>query len=235
MKLKVDNVVLDPQELESPQAFVDNLLSLAASFIKVCLPAKIISFDRANGVCSAALMVRPVSKAGLYLTLPDLVNIPVVFPEGGGYGLNLPLKPGDCGYIVFNDVDIAKFKETLSLSSCNTGRQHDFCDGVFIPAGLRQISVSAEDEGRAVFQNLGGSIKISLGQSDIKIKGDTELTGNLTVKGDVEVSGDISAQGAISSGKTVTAAIDVIGGGISLKGHTHGGVTSGGSNTGPAQ
>ena len=229
MKLKLDNVVLDPQELESTQAFIDNLISLASAFIKVCLPAQIISFDRANGVCSAALMVRPVSKAGLYLTLPDLVNIPVVFPEGGGYGLNLPLKPGDCGYIVFNDVDIAKFKETLNLSSCNTGRQHDFCDGVFIPAGLRQVSISGEDAGRAVFQSLNGAIKISLGQSDIKIKGDTYLNGNLSVDGDVSVSGNISAQG------TITAQIDVIGGGISLKNHTHGGVISGGSNTGPAQ
>lgn len=229
MKLKLDNVVLDPQELESTQAFIDNLISLASAFIKVCLPAKIISFDREKGVCSAALMVRPISKAGLYLTLPDLVNIPVVFPEGGGYGLNLPLKPGDCGYIVFNDVDIAKFKETLNLSSCNTGRQHDFCDGVFIPAGLRQVSISGEDAGRAVFQSLNGAIKISLGQSDIKIKGDTYLNGNLSVDGDVSVSGNISAQG------TITAQIDVIGGGISLKNHTHGGVISGGSNTGPAQ
>ena len=229
MKLKLDNVVLDPQELESTQSFIDNLISLASASIKVCLPAKIISFDREKGVCSAALMVRPISKAGLYLTLPDLANVPVVFPEGGGYAFNLPLKPGDCGYIVFNDVDIAKFKETLSLSSCNTGRQHDFCDGVFIPAGLRQISVSGEDDGRAVFQNLNGNIKISLGQSDIKIKGDTYLNGNLSVDGDVSVSGNISAQG------TITAQIDVIGGGISLKNHTHGGVISGGSNTGPAQ
>lgn len=229
MKLKLDNVVLDPQELESTQAFIDNLISLASASIKVCLPAKIISFDREKGVCSAALMVRPISKAGLYLTLPDLANVPVVFPEGGGYALNLPLKEGDGGYIVFNDFDISKFKETLNLSSCNTGRQHDFCDGVFIPAGLRQISISGEDAGRAVFQSLNGATKISLGQSDIKIKGDTYLNGNLSVDGDVSVSGNISAQG------TITAQIDVIGGGISLKGHTHGGVTGGGSNTGPAQ
>jgi phage baseplate assembly protein V len=48
----------------------------------------------------------------------------------------------------------------------------------------------------------------------------------------VEMSGDLVVSGDASVGGTATAAVDVIGGGKSLKGHKHGGVTAGGAQTG---
>lgn len=51
--------------------------------------------------------------------------------------------------------------------------------------------------------------------------------GGLTLKGDVTVDGDIRSTG------TITADTDVVGGGKSLKSHTHGGVQSGGAFSGP--
>jgi len=53
--------------------------------------------------------------------------------------------------------------------------------------------------------------------------GDVEITGNVQITGDVNVTG------------TVTADTDVVADSISLKSHTHGGVQSGGSNTGAPQ
>jgi len=49
---------------------------------------------------------------------------------------------------------------------------------------------------------------------NIKSPGATNITGNLNVTG------------------TITASVDVVGGGKSLKNHTHGGVQTGGGNTG---
>jgi phage baseplate assembly protein gpV len=59
-------------------------------------------------------------------------------------------------------------------------------------------------------------VKVTLQAPTIELKGDVVQTG-----GDVSMSG------------TATVAVDVIGGGISLKNHTHGGVTTGGGNTAP--
>lgn len=58
------------------------------------------------------------------------------------------------------------------------------------------------------------------------------LTGDgveITAPGGVTITGDVDVTG------TITASADVIGGGISLKTHTHGGVQSGGSSTGGPQ
>lgn len=53
-----------------------------------------------------------------------------------------------------------------------------------------------------------------------------DITANVTITGNVDVTGDITSSG------TVTASTDVVGGGISLKGHIHGNVQSGAAKTG---
>lgn len=59
------------------------------------------------------------------------------------------------------------------------------------------------------------------------------IPGVTTFDGDLVVDGDLNVTGNIIAGGTVTASVDVIGGGISLKTHTHTGVTPGGGMTGP--
>ena len=54
-----------------------------------------------------------------------------------------------------------------------------------------------------------------------------DASGGLSLKGPVTVDGDIRSTG------TITADTDVVGGGKSLKSHTHGGVQSGGAFSGP--
>lgn len=63
--------------------------------------------------------------------------------------------------------------------------------------------------------------------------GEAEVTAaKLMVFGDVEVDGDVTVSGDIDASGTISGAQDVVGGGISLKTHRHGGVQSGGSQTG---
>lgn len=56
-----------------------------------------------------------------------------------------------------------------------------------------------------------------------------EITADVTITGNVAVTGDITASG------TVTGNADAVGGGISLKGHTHSGVAAGTASTGGPQ
>ena len=57
----------------------------------------------------------------------------------------------------------------------------------------------------------------------------------VVINGPLTVNGDSTLNGAVDCSATVTAQTDVIGSGISLKGHTHGGVQSGGAQTGAPQ
>lgn len=90
-----------------------------------------------------------------------------------------------------------------------------FCDAIPEPS-----------EGKCLFIDAyGTTIKIDKGGVEI-VAGVTKIQGNVEINGDVSVSGKVEAQGE------VTSSVDVKGGGISLIGHVHGGVTSGGSMTG---
>jgi len=60
---------------------------------------------------------------------------------------------------------------------------------------------------------------------NVSVIQDVIISGNLVVGGNITVLGDIKCLG------TITADVDVIGAGVSLKSHTHGGVQGGNSNT----
>lgn len=47
--------------------------------------------------------VRPASGPAQWLDVPAIVNVPVILPRGGGFGITLPLKKGDEGLLVFCD------------------------------------------------------------------------------------------------------------------------------------
>lgn len=57
--------------------------------------------------------------------------------------------------------------------------------------------------------------------------------GGTTIHGPVTINGDLTLNGNQTCSRKITAATDVVGGGVSLKLHTHGGVAAGGSTTAP--
>lgn len=59
-------------------------------------------------------------------------------------------------------------------------------------------------------------------------------TANITAE-QVNITGNVAITGDLTVTGTATADTDVIGGGISLKDHTHGGVQAGGATSGPPQ
>lgn len=85
----------------------------------------------------------------------------------------------------------------------------------------------------------GGNINITTtGSVDQTITGDVTQTINgivtstadsFNLTGEVNITGDVNVTG------TTTSSVDVIGGGISLKTHVHGGVESGGDTSGPPE
>jgi len=66
----------------------------------------------------------------------------------------------------------------------------------------------------------------------VTINGPVTINGETVVNGNVQVNGNVDVSGNVDSGGTVTASTNVIGGDVSLKTHTHGGVTTGGGSTG---
>lgn len=107
--------------------------------------------------------------------------------------------------------------------------------GLVVAIDDRRYRVKNLESGEVAVYDKSGS-KIVL-----KANGDIELTpssGKVKLTGDLEVSGAVAVAGDIDSDATITGATDVVGGGKSLKTHTHGpgslSVTTTGAAGGPS-
>lgn len=76
----------------------------------------------------------------------------------------------------------------------------------------------------------GSNVNIH-GSTDIVIEPGLSVIGNQIISGDLVVSGNLTVLGDIKCKGTITADVDVIGAGVSLKNHVHGGVEPGSGNT----
>jgi phage baseplate assembly protein V len=185
------------------------------------------------------------------VALPLLVDVPVIFPRGGGVTLTFPIKPGDECLVIFADRCIDYWWQNGGVQEPVDPRQHDLSDGFAFVGPQSQarkiggISTSAAqlrtDDGAAYIELNPSNHNITLktpGKLTATADGGTEITSpTIVLNGDVTINGNLS-QGMGSNGGQATmngpvkVQNDVTAGGISLMKHKHGGVETGGGTTG---
>lgn len=236
------------------QQSFDTLAASIFSIMRVSIPGIIQSFDPETVTC----VVQPAIKGAVPndsgvpvssdMTL--LMDVPVMFPRGGGCTLTFPIKPGDECLIVFGDRCIDFWWQSGGVQEPADDRQHDLSDAFAIVGPQSQakkisgISMSGAqlrtDDGAAFVEVAAGhAITVQTpGKLTASALGGAEITApEIVLNGNVTINGNLS-QGMGSSGGTATmlgpmsVTNDVTAGGKSLMKHTHGGVETGGGNTG---
>lgn len=222
--------------------------------IRVAMPGIIHSFnpETVTAVVQPALRSVQQNNDGSTNTsdYPLLVDVPVVFPRGGGCTLTFPIKPGDECLVIFADRCIDFWWQSGGVQEPVDQRQHDLSDAFAIVGPQSQakkisgISMSGAqlrtDDGAAFVEVAAGhAITVQTpGKLTASAQGGAEITApEIVLNGNVTINGNLS-QGMGSSGGTATmlgpmnVTNDVTAGGKSLMKHTHGGVETGGGNTG---
>ena len=100
------------------------------------LPGIVISFDPA----AMTVSVQPAVKGQVQdeggkssaVDLPLLVDVPVVFPCGGGFTLTHPIKPDDECLVVFSSRCIDGWWQGGGVGGAPDDRMHDLSDGIAI-------------------------------------------------------------------------------------------------------
>ena len=134
------------------------------------LPAKVIAYDAATNTAQVQPLISVVTTDNQLVQRAQVASVPVFQLSMGGFILNLPCNSGDLGWIKANDRDISLFMQTGQMSPPNTQRKHSFEDAMFIPQALRSlVTIASEDAGNMVLQNNGGTVKIALWPTLIKI------------------------------------------------------------------
>ncbi|MEX5804549.1 Gp138 family membrane-puncturing spike protein [Citrobacter freundii] len=222
------------------------------SSLRVSMPGIVQSFD--PGTVTA--VVQPAIKGyepdpngvNQSITLPLLVDVPVVFPRGGGCTLTFPVKAGDECLVIFADRCIDFWWQSGGVQEPVDDRMHDLSDAFCIVGPQSQAQkISGISTGAAQLRSDDGSTFFELNPTTQKIKivapGGVEVitpladfSEKVTIHGLLTWMGGMI--GSIASGvaSTITGAVEFIGS-VKANGktidntHTHGGVQRGSSNT----
>lgn len=199
------------------------------------LPAKVISFDRTTNRARVQLLIVKVSTDSIELPPLQVASVPVFQAGAGGFVISFPVNTGDLGWLKAADTDISLFLSSYSQAAPNTEITHDFSSSVFIPDSfMSNVTINSEDNANLVIQTNDGTVRVAIWPDKVKITAPsvvldtatTTCTGNLVVDGTIDSTGNVTAHANLSVTGTSTV------GGISFSAHRHGGVQTGGGNTG---
>jgi hypothetical protein len=147
--------------------------------------------------------------------LGKAADIETIFP----YGMSANM-PKDSIVLLFN-------VQAQEENRAGIGYRHDLR-----PKNLKEGEVVFGNflKGTTIFFDADGNIKIV---GDVELTGNLDITGDMTLTGDMDVTGDVAITGAhdVTGNATVSGTLTI--GGTNFATHTHSGVTSGSSNTGP--
>lgn len=208
--------------------------------IRVALPGIIQSFDPETVTADVQPAIKSVQWNNDETTstreYPLLVDVPVVFPRGGGVTLTFPVKAGDECLVVFSDRCIDFWWQNGGVQEPADHRMHGLSDAIAIigpQSQAKKIShISSRtaqlrtDDGQAWIEldpGNHGITAVTPGTLTAQAGGDTSLTVagqlNATVQGGTVITSPlITLNGNVAINGTLTQGMGSSGGAATLRG-----------------
>lgn len=170
------------------------------------LPGIIQSFDPAKMTVVVQPSIQALWRDPLgnqtWQTMPLCLDVPVMFPGGGGCTMTFPLMEGDECLLIFASRCIDAWWQSGGIGVQAEMRMHDLSDGFCLPGPRSQprvlsgISTSAlqirSDDGSA-FVQIDASAPHAI---SVQTSGDVEITApTIKLTGNVEITGNVNATG----------------------------------------
>ena len=213
-------------KLSTPATNIRNGIKEQLKDVHTSMPGIIETFDPETQLATVQpaikriFITREVDKEILTpLDLPVLVNVPVIFPRGGGFSLTFPVKAGDECLLTFCERDIDIWHETGKTEAPRAMRFHDLSDATAF-VGLSSMpnkipnynpnstELKADDGSVSIRWNDDGTINITANNKTTVTAPNIDLIGNTKIEGTLDVSG-----------QTTVPRIEV--GGIEMLTHVH--------------
>lgn len=124
------------ERIEDPVEALRAALDGRQAQLWTACPGIIESYDAERQTCAVqpAIKGRVESPDGSVasVALPLLVDVPVIFPGGGGFVLTFPIAKGDECLVVFSSRCIDAWWQSGGVQEAMTARMHDLSDGFAI-------------------------------------------------------------------------------------------------------
>lgn len=251
-------MVTNNERQDSPELVLKAVADSLSTGLRVAMPGIIQSFD-AEAVTAT---IQPAVKASVRqadgsvasVALPLLVDVPVHFQRGGGVTLTFPITEGDECLVIFADRCIDYWWQSGGVQEPVDPRQHHLADAFALVgpqsqaqkiSGISTTTAQLRTDDGAAFIEIDpsnhGVTVTTPGKLTASAQGGTEINSpEIVLNGNVTINGNLSqGMGAGGGAATMLGPVnvtnDVKAGGISLQTHKHGGVETGGGQTGGPQ
>lgn len=148
---------------------------------RVCMPGIVQAWDAAAQTVTVQLAIRErMSNGGVEqeTQIPLLVDVPVVMPRAGGYGLYFAPSKGDECLVVFGDMCIDSWWQSGGVQSQAESRRHDLSDGFAIMGCWSQARKPKIPAKGVRLANDAGTAGISIEGSTVNIFGTVQINGS---------------------------------------------------------
>ena len=136
--------------------------------VYTAMPGVVVSYDAATqrAVVRGALAL--VLTDGSRRARPEIADVPVVFPSGGGYSLIVPLEAGDPVLLVFSQRGLTAWKTAYRDAVPDVGHYFDAEDAVAIPGFGKVGGVAPAVPDAMVIQSNDGAHYIGVNERGIE-------------------------------------------------------------------
>lgn len=239
-------------QIGGEQQFMQAIMDGVSEKMRVALPGTILSFDPDTVTCTVQPAIKgyesDATGAQKSVSISVLVDVPVIFPRGGGCTLTFPVKAGDECLLIFADRCIDFWWQSGGEQEPVSQRTHHLADAFAIVGPQSQakkisgISASAtqlrSDDGSTFFELDPGTKKIKIvapGGLDIETPLAT-FSQEVTIRGLLSWLGGMIGSVVSGVASKITGDVEFIGS-VKANGkaiddkHKHGGVQRGDGET----
>ena len=214
------------EQYDDPEESLRMAMEGALANVWTALPAVVTAVNMTAQTVSCQPMIKgtQTAKDGTQsqVSMPLLVDVPICWPKAAGFAVTLPVEAGDEVLVVFASRCIDGWWQSGGEQSAVEDRMHDLSDGfaIFAPTSQAKKLANVQTDGIEI-RNEARTTYLKVTETDIYAK-----FANFYMDGNIIHTGNQTSSG------TITGTTDVIGDGVSLSTHVHGGVTIGPSHTG---
>lgn len=200
----------------------------------ICMPAKILEYDYTKQKAKVQPLLNQKYNDGEVIKLPIIHNVPVIHPASGGASITFPVNADDTVLLVFSEKSLEEWLSNGEQVTPDDPRQNDLTDAIAL-LGLNPFSRTSPAANNT-------DLLIKYAGSEVKLKPSSEIDVNsntINIIGSNEIKLNSSTEIKVEAPEIKLEATEIkLNGDVKINNssynlHTHSGVTSGSSNTGP--
>ena len=114
-------------------AALDSYMAGVLSAVHTSMPAGVVKYDQGKHRATVKPSVRMLMDNGIQVEIPELMDVPVIFPSSQFFDMEFPIDKGDMVLLVFQEQDISGWKKGDALSTPATPSRFSLDAAVAIP------------------------------------------------------------------------------------------------------